>query len=120
MGENLRWGCEARLHVDRPCFDLGGLVRIPGSTIRALTRNCSSSTRSRRRKGKAGPLRLYRMPTALERQGNFSETFDDNGALIFVKDPVSSLACSVTAGGAGCFPGNIIPAIGWTATGSRC
>ena len=29
---------------------------------------------------KPGPLRLYRMPTALERQGNFSQTFDNNGA----------------------------------------
>ena len=28
---------------------------------------------------KPGPLRLYRMPTALERQGNFSQTFDTNG-----------------------------------------
>ena len=27
-----------------------------------------------------GPLRLYRMPTALERQGDFSQTFDANGA----------------------------------------
>src|SRR5262245_17910621 len=49
------------------------------------------------------------MPTAAERAGDFSQTFDANGRLIFIKDPNSSAACSVTAGGAGCFPGNIIP-----------
>jgi len=55
-------------------------------------------------------VQTWRMPSALEREGNFSQTFDNNGALIFVKDPASSLPCSATAGGAGCFPGNIIPA----------
>lgn len=57
-----------------------------------------------------GPLRLFRMPTALERQGDFSQTFDANGRLINIKDPSSSAACNVTTGGAGCFPGNKIPA----------
>ena len=59
---------------------------------------------------KPGQVRLYRMPTALERTGNFSQTFDANGRLMFIKDPLSSGACSVTTGGPGCFPGNIIPA----------
>jgi hypothetical protein len=38
-------------------------------------------------------------PTALERAGDFSQTFDVNGALIPVKDPATGLA----------FPGNIVP-----------
>jgi len=54
-------------------------------------------------------VRLYRMPTALERRGDFSQTFDSNGRLMFIKDPLSPLPCSVTTGGAGCFPGNVIP-----------
>src|SRR5260370_4375504 len=58
---------------------------------------------------KAGQLRLYRMPTALERQGDFSQTFDSNGRLMFSQDPQSTGACTVTTGGAGCFGGNIIP-----------
>src|SRR4029079_11468594 len=58
---------------------------------------------------KPGPVRLYRMPTALERQGDFSQTFDVNGRLMFIKDPASPLACSVTTGGPGCFPVNGIP-----------
>ena len=58
---------------------------------------------------KPGQVRLYRMPTALERRGDFSQTFDSNGRLIFIKDPLSPLPCSATTGGAGCFPGNVIP-----------
>ena len=90
--------------------------RRPGQDSRALrpaqaTRSCSSSTRWRRRRCRSpGQVRLYRMPTALERAGDFSQTFDANGRLMFIKDPLSSGACNVTTGGAGCFPGNIIPA----------
>jgi len=40
-------------------------------------------------------------PTALERQGNFSQSFNNNGTLISVLDP---------ANGNAPFPGNIIPA----------
>src|SRR5262249_50572847 len=58
---------------------------------------------------KPGPIRLYRMPTALERQGDFSQTLDANGKLMFIKDPNSNGACSVTTGGPRCLTGNIIP-----------
>ena len=95
----------ARIQSRRPGED------SRASTIRAATRSCSSSTRSRRRRCRSpGQVRLYRMPTALERQGDFSQTFDANGRLMFIKDPLVDCACSVTTGGAGCFPGNIIPA----------
>ena len=57
-----------------------------------------------------GPVRLFRVPTALERHGDFSQTIDANGRLMFINDPLSTAACNVTTGGAGCFPGNIIPA----------
>jgi hypothetical protein len=46
-----------------------------------------------------GPLRSYRMPTALEKQGNFSQTRDLNGNLILIRDPLTGQN----------FPGNIIP-----------
>src|SRR5262245_48874243 len=39
-------------------------------------------------------------PTALERQGDFSKSFDTNGRLILVRDPVTNAP----------FPGNVIPA----------
>lgn len=45
-------------------------------------------------------FRRTNMPTELERQGDFSQSYDLNGALIVIKDPL--------AGGAA-FPGNKIP-----------
>ena len=53
-------------------------------------------------------INKYTMPTALERQGNFSQSFNTNGTLIPVRDPLSGQTCSATVA-AGCFPGNIIP-----------
>src|SRR5204863_7443167 len=54
-------------------------------------------------------IRLYRRPTAAERAGDFSHAFDAIGRLMFIQDPASTAACSVTAGGAGCFADNGIP-----------
>ena len=47
-----------------------------------------------------GPVRKYRLPTALERQGDFSQSFDSNGTLIVIKDPLTGQP----------FLGNKIPA----------
>jgi Carboxypeptidase regulatory-like domain/TonB-dependent Receptor Plug Domain len=110
--ENNRAGlAKPKLHVDTPGFNLGGPVRIPGlyapKGARKLFFFYSFEGPQVQR---PGPVRLYRMPTALERQGDFSQTFDASGRLIFIKDPLSTGACSVTAGGAGCFPNNQIPA----------
>ena len=57
-----------------------------------------------------GNLNQRRMPTALERDGDFSQTFDASGNLINIRDPRLAGNCSATAGGPACFPGNIIPA----------
>jgi hypothetical protein len=57
-----------------------------------------------------GTLNLRRMPTALERNGDFSQTFDSAGQPIFVRDPNRGGTCSANNGGQGCFVGNIIPA----------
>jgi hypothetical protein len=45
------------------------------------------------------PLRQVTVPTALERQGDFSQSLDQNGALIIIRDPVTRQP----------FPGNRIP-----------
>src|SRR5881296_2596482 len=45
-------------------------------------------------------LSTYTFPTSLERGGDFSRSFDQNGALIVVKDPNNGAP----------FPGNVIPA----------
>jgi len=42
------------------------------------------------------------MLTALERVGDFSQTFDQNGKLIVVKDPLTGQP----------FPGNMVPSTG--------
>ena len=109
--ENNRQGLpKPTLHIDTPGFNLGGPVRIPGlydpHDARKLFFFYSFEAPQVE---KPGPVRLYRMPTALERQGDFSQTVDANGRLMFIKDPSSSGACSVTTGGPGCFPGNVIP-----------
>ena len=45
-------------------------------------------------------VRTYTFPTDLERQGNFSQSVQSNGALIVIRDPLTNQA----------FPGNVIPA----------
>ena len=47
-----------------------------------------------------GPLRQWTVPTALERQGDFSQTLDSAGRLIVIRDPLTGQP----------FPGNRIPA----------
>ncbi|HEX9366172.1 MAG TPA: carboxypeptidase regulatory-like domain-containing protein, partial [Vicinamibacterales bacterium] len=53
------------------------------------------------------PVRRVTVPTALERQGDFSQSFTQAGALIAVRDPVTGQT----------FPGNIIPADRFNANG---
>ncbi len=56
-----------------------------------------------------GPVRNWTMPTDREMQGDFSQTLDSSGRLIFIRDPLASGACNAVTGGPACFPGNIIP-----------
>lgn len=57
----------------------------------------------------AGSNSIGVIPTALEKQGNFSKSLDATGKLILIKDPMASGSCTATNAVA-CFPGNIIPA----------
>src|SRR3954468_23634396 len=105
--ENKRAGLDKpKLHVDTPGFNLGGPVWLPkiydqGSAKKLFFFYSFEGPQVQR----PGQVHLYRMPTALERQGDFSQTFDPNGRVINIKDPLSTAACSVTTGGAGCFAG---------------
>jgi outer membrane receptor protein involved in Fe transport len=54
--------------------------------------------------------RFSNMPTALERSGDFSRSFDSAGALIPVRDPLNNNAQ---------FPGNIIPASRFSPLGQK-
>src|SRR5207244_10124362 len=50
-----------------------------------------------------GHVRRFRLPTALERAGDFSQTYDNNGALYnLIKDPQSTNPCTA-ANTSGCF-----------------
>ena len=49
------------------------------------------------------------VPSELERNGDFSQTFNNAGVLRYIRDPQRSGTCNVSTGGAGCFPGNVIP-----------
>ena len=57
-----------------------------------------------------GNLNQRRVPTALERRGDFSQTLDNQGRLILIRDPLLPGNCAATAGGPACFANNIIPA----------
>jgi hypothetical protein len=59
-----------------------------------------------------GSVNYFRVPTLQERQGNFSQTTDQNGQVFnLIKDPQSNLPCSSTSAG-GCFAdGGVLGAI---------
>jgi hypothetical protein len=100
-----------KLKIDTPGFNIGGPVVIPKLLDQKGDKKLFFFySMEAPQVQKPGPVRLYRMPTALERRGDFSQTVDANGRLMFIKDPLSSGACNVTTGGPGCFPGNVIPA----------
>src|SRR5262249_16763444 len=59
-----------------------------------------------------GDLQRFMMPTQLERNGDFSQSFDKSGKKVYVGDPLllaQGKKCSATDQ-SGCFPGNVIPA----------
>jgi len=110
--ENNRTGLDKpKYHFDTYGATFGGPVRIPGlfdqKDEKKLFFFYSLEAPQVQRPGQ---VRLYRMPTDLERRGDFSQTRDTNGRLISIKDPLRAGACNVITGGPGCFPGNVIPA----------
>src|SRR5712691_5313549 len=90
---------------DYPGYYIGGPVRIPGLL---KTREKLFFFWSQEYLPRTTPTALGRLtfPTALERQGNFSQTVDTNGAVIPVNDSLNTDA----NGKATQFPGNVIPA----------
>jgi hypothetical protein len=60
----------------------------------------------------------FSVPSMATRTGDFSALLR-NGRPFYLKDPLSTLPCSSTSGGPGCFAGNIIPASRLNATGLK-
>jgi hypothetical protein len=80
-----------------PGYNLGGPVKLPGRLKDRMFFFWSQEWTPRRTPSRVGNLT---MPTALEREGDFSQTLDLNGRLIQVQDPLNNKRQ---------FPGNIIP-----------
>ena len=80
-------------------FTLGGPVGKPGGSNKLFffyAQEFSPRTRG-------GSVARYRVPTELERAGNFSQTLDNNGNLYnLIKDPLSPNPCTA-ANTSGCF-----------------
>ena len=104
--------CSAPLYkFDNTAWTVGGPVLFPGTKFNA-GRDKLFFFWSQDLLGRTDPggLNQRRMPTALERKGDFSQTVDSRNALIFIRDPLLAGSCSSTTGGAACFPNNVIPA----------
>ena len=111
-------------HLPKPYYQyntltgtLGGPVYIPGVLTGLRDKMFFFYTTEMWENKEPQGARTSTMPTALERQGDFSQTLDTNGRLIFIRDPLRAGACSPTAGGPACFPGNVIPADRFDAVG---
>jgi hypothetical protein len=92
---------KARYHFDTYGFNLGGPVKIPGLIDQKDEKKLFFFySLEAPQVDRPGPVRKYLMPTAAERQGDFSHSVDTAGRPITIKDPLTGLP----------FPGNIIPA----------
>jgi hypothetical protein len=105
---------KAPYRFDNTAWTLGGPVLIPGTDFnKNRDKLFFFFSQDLLPRNDPGTLQLSTMPTALERAGDFSQTFDSQGRLRFIKDPLlaaQGLACNVNTGGPGCFEGNRIPA----------
>lgn len=100
-----------RYRYDNIAWTIGGPVLIPGTAFnRNRDRLFFFFSQDLLPRTDPGDLQFRTMPTARERAGDFSQTFDTQGRLIHIRDPLSGQPCHVVNGGPGCFPGNIIPA----------
>ena len=111
-GQTNNVNCEkAPYRFDNTAWTLGGPVLIPGASFnRNRDKLFFFFSQDLLPRNDPGTLQLSTMPTELERRGDFSQTFDSQGRLRFIRDPLSTQPCNVNTGGAGCFAGNIIPA----------
>jgi hypothetical protein len=102
--------CEpARYRYDNSAFTLGGPLLLPGSAFNS-GRDKLFFFYSLDLLPRSDPFLINStMPSQRERDGDFSQTFNNSGQLRLIRDPQSTLPCNVATGGGGCFPGNRIP-----------
>ena len=98
-----------RYRYDNSAFTLGGPVLVPGTTFNQK-RDKLFFFYSLDLLPRTDPFLVSStVPSALERNGDFSRTVNNAGVLRNIRNPFSGLPCNVNTGGAGCFPGNVIP-----------
>jgi hypothetical protein len=96
---------------DNEAWTLGGPVLIPGTKFNSdRNKLFFFFSQDILQRTDPGSVNVRRMPTALERSGDFSQTFDTQRRLVYIRDPLLPGNCSTTTGGPACFPGNVIPA----------
>src|SRR5262249_26313901 len=89
-----------RYRYENPGGTIGGPVLIPGTRFnKSRTKLFFFFSLDKLWNTQNTALNKYTMPTALERQGDFSQSLNTNGSLITVKDPLNGSP----------FPGNVIP-----------
>ncbi|HET7698872.1 MAG TPA: carboxypeptidase-like regulatory domain-containing protein, partial [Vicinamibacterales bacterium] len=77
-------------------YSIGGPIGKPGGTNKLFFFYSHEYVPTSNPINNGNPIR-YRVPTALERAGDFSQTLDNNGALFnFIKDPALTGACNAT------------------------
>ena len=110
-GLGVKAQCDPPLYkFDNEAWTLGGPVLVPGTGFnKERNKLFFFFSQDILQRTDPGNLNQRRMPTALERRGDFSQTFDAQGRLVFIRDPLLPGNCSATAGGPACFPGNVIP-----------
>jgi hypothetical protein len=81
-------------------FSIGGPLYVPGVFNRNKDKLFFFTTLELFRERRPQAIRQITMPTAMERQGDFSDSRDVNNAVIAVRDPLNN---------AQQFPGNVIP-----------
>ncbi len=95
---------------DNEAWTIGGPILLPGGFNKQRNKLFFFWSQDLLARTDPGGLNQRRMPTELERRGDFSQTFDALGRLVFIRDPLVAGNCNSVTGGAACFPGNIIPA----------
>jgi hypothetical protein len=105
---------KAPYRFDNTAWTIGGPVLVPGTGFnQSRDKLFFFFSQDLLPRNDPGTLQLSTMPTALERAGDFSQTFNSQGQMRWIKDPIlaaQGLACNVNTGGPGCFPNNRIPA----------
>jgi len=105
--------CEAAMYrFDNYAWTLGGPVLVPGTSFNSgRNRLFFFWSQDLLKRTDPGAFIQRRMPTAKERVGDFSETYDAQGRLINIRDPLLTGNCNATGNrGLACFPDNVVPA----------